>query len=337
MLMDNRNDHLEAIVAMVDHVPTLMCRSRPDTTVIWTNRAYADFFGALPQGLIGERWIDHLPEEDHGRVLEALHSLTPDAPTFTVKRLTERHDGALRLVEWNETALFDERGNVVEIQTIAHDSSDDLKASVAVIAAANTDPLTGMSNRRALDEQIQTLAAKNPDAEHAVIVLDLDEFKAINDTYGHPIGDVVLQDLALRLERVTRSTDMVVRMGGDEFVILLTGLSTAEGIDRIATRITRLFDDPVTTDGLELFVTVSAGLATGRARDLSGSALQEADELMYEAKRSMRGALLARIDGRRYVWQSTGPSSQRMGKVVDLVAREQNARSEGPAFKNGRG
>lgn len=326
--MERHIDHLEAIAEMVEQIPTLMCRSTPDTTILWANRAYGSFYGAHPEALVGHRWIDRIASSEQIRVVEALASLTPQHPTLSVKRLSRRHDGVERMVEWTETAIFGPEGDIVEIRTLAYDTSDDLGAAVAAVAAANTDPLTGVSNRRALDEHIQTIAASRPDERHSIIVADLDGFKSINDTYGHAVGDVVLQEFARRLERVTRSTDMVVRMGGDEFVILLTRLSTAEGVDRIATRITRVFDDPVQIDDLALHVTASAGLATGMARDLSGSALQAADELMYEAKRAMRGSLLARLDGRRYVWTSAAAGPPHLGNVVDLARRELDTRGD---------
>jgi len=197
------------------------------------------------------------------------------------------------------------------------------------------DPLTGAFNRRQLDNY---LAGRIKGARHgkpfSCIMLDIDHFKIINDAYGHIVGDEALSDAAQVLRSCIRSDDFLSRYAGDEFVILLTRLSTAEGVDRIATRITRVFDDPVQIDDLALHVTASAGLATGMARDLSGSALQAADELMYEAKRAMRGSLLARLDGRRYVWTSAAAGLPHLGNVVDLARRELDTRGDRSALRN---
>ncbi|MGH9108349.1 MAG: putative bifunctional diguanylate cyclase/phosphodiesterase [Acidimicrobiales bacterium] len=154
------------------------------------------------------------------------------------------------------------------------------------------DTLTGLSNRMALIDQLdRALAhlARSPDGL-AVVYVDVDDFKAVNDVYGHACGDAVLFETAARLLASVRPGDVVARLGGDEFVVLFEGLSNpaAEG-QRRAEQIRVAAAEPITVDGGEVRVTISAGVATvelsGR---LSEEVLARADGAMYSAKRAGR-------------------------------------------------
>ena len=152
-----------------------------------------------------------------------------------------------------------------------------------------TDPLTGLINRRGLDEVLELWRAEA--RPFAAIAVDIDHFKQVNDSWGHEVGDAVLRRLGLILRQTARDTDLVCRTGGEEFVLLLPGLSSAAAVavaERLRKAVARERIDPAG------HVTVSAGVAVlpEDATDI-GTALRLADEMLYEAKRAGRNRVVA--------------------------------------------
>ncbi|GAC1534675.1 MAG: hypothetical protein NVS3B12_15770 [Acidimicrobiales bacterium] len=153
------------------------------------------------------------------------------------------------------------------------------------------DPMTGLANRALLMERLgASLASGPPEPEVALLLLDLDGFKQINDTLGHHHGDVLLQAVADRICTVTRQNDTVARLGGDEFLVLLESGGTPEAALSVASKIEECLHAPVVLDGLPLRVTASIGIACSPAHGNEAAALlQHADVAMYEAKRQRQG------------------------------------------------
>jgi diguanylate cyclase (GGDEF)-like protein len=157
----------------------------------------------------------------------------------------------------------------------------------AIAHLALHDPVTGLANRRLLFDRLQhALTRANRQAGRvAVLYCDVDHFKRINDTFGHRAGDLVLQDVARRLESVLREDDTLARVGGDEFVVVFEELSDATEATRIAERARLAMSIPVVVDGQELEITGSIGVAlSGRAGEDVDSLLRRADDAMYVAK-----------------------------------------------------
>ncbi len=149
------------------------------------------------------------------------------------------------------------------------------------------DHLTGLPNRNMLTFQIeQQLAASARDGSWvAIMFIDLDDFKKVNDCYGHDVGDRLLKAAAQRISSPIRETDIASRFGGDEFVILLENLTDREQIDVVAKKLLRVFSEPLKVDDLQFYITVSIGIAiTKQAQTSSVDLLRHADIAMYEAK-----------------------------------------------------
>ncbi|HMR31416.1 MAG TPA: diguanylate cyclase [Geminicoccaceae bacterium] len=149
------------------------------------------------------------------------------------------------------------------------------------------DPLTGAANRALFEERFaEAIARARRDRSRiAVIILDLDHFKAVNDSYGHAVGDAVLCGITRRLAPIVRETDLLARLGGDEFAILLTGLRDAAGAATFAGRILARLDAPIAVAGLAHRVRASLGVAVWPAGGTTGEALLRwADEALYVAK-----------------------------------------------------
>ncbi|KAA1416417.1 diguanylate cyclase [Nocardioides humilatus] len=160
-------------------------------------------------------------------------------------------------------------------------------------ARSLTDPLTGLANRAALAEAMESELGR-PDTCASLLMIDLDHFKPVNDTYGHQVGDVVLRQVAERLRSSVRVEDVATRLGGDEFALFLKKDADA---DLVASRVLGAFDVPFLVGNLSIALGASIGLAhaVGRALgpdDLVGAA----DAALYGAKRSGRGRLVAQVD-----------------------------------------
>jgi diguanylate cyclase (GGDEF)-like protein len=156
------------------------------------------------------------------------------------------------------------------------------------------DPLTGLPNRTMLQDRIEHALAE-AQRHHltiAVLLLDLDGFKEVNDRNGHEVGDQVLVSLAQRLRRAVRAGDAVARMGGDEFVILLDDLPSRATVVELAERILRAVDEPMVIGARELRVTASIGVATSTGEGTVLDLLRQADTLQYAAKRSGKARIV---------------------------------------------
>ncbi|HEX6756054.1 MAG TPA: EAL domain-containing protein [Mycobacteriales bacterium] len=160
---------------------------------------------------------------------------------------------------------------------------------------AVTDDLTGLANRRLLLRRMDAALADTGQA-HALVLLDLDRFKEVNDTLGHPVGDELLRQIGPRLARTTRPGETVARLGGDEFAVLLPAVGGEEAALRAARRVLAGLLGAFVIDGLELFVSASAGIAVAPAHGSDGATLlRKADVAMYQSKRAGSGPALYRV------------------------------------------
>lgn len=150
------------------------------------------------------------------------------------------------------------------------------------------DPLTGLANRVLLQERLEHAAARAARTSNAsaVLFIDLDRFKRVNDTYGHVAGDQILMAVARRLLAVLRPGDTLARVGGDEFVLLCENLTSSNDVDVVATRIAEALAAPFAIAGAELSITASVGVAfAGPESRITPDLLEDADTAMYQAKR----------------------------------------------------
>jgi diguanylate cyclase (GGDEF)-like protein len=153
------------------------------------------------------------------------------------------------------------------------------------------DPLTGLRDRAFLLSRLAELVASEraADRKFAVLFIDLDNFKQVNDSFGHLVGDNVLREVAQRLTSCMRAHDHIVRFGGDEFVVLAEHLATPDDIDAIIERIHRVLESPIELPEGSIVLTLSIGVAEGSANYRSpDEILVSADRAMYSAKRSAR-------------------------------------------------
>lgn len=206
----------------------------------------------------------------------------------------------LAMPELHPTRLR-ELNRIVELinrqgRTVNQLSSELLQSNAQLRLRASTDDLTGLLNRRALMEQLQELL-EQPDRRHndgrlALLFLDLDLFKEINDSLGHSAGDRVLQTVSRRVRQCLRTDDLVARMGGDEMVVVLTTTPSLEAALAVAEKIGQAIAAPISSGDLQAGITASIGVAMARADESVDALMARADHAMYEAKRAGRNQVI---------------------------------------------
>ncbi|MWD27274.1 diguanylate cyclase [Aquicoccus sp. SCR17] len=216
--------------------------------------------------------------------------------SFGISVVEAVRDHALTSRDLAPTDLTIEMLYLVEAKTAAMEASRDLNlrlqgAKIAAEEQAFTDTLTGLKNRRAMDHVLERLTAAGVAAPFALMHLDLDYFKQVNDRLGHAAGDHVLQQVARILVEETRSGDVVARVGGDEFVIVFGNLTGRERLEQAASRIIARLEQPIPYGGKSCRVSASAGSALSGcyARPDGVQMLIDADTALYVSKRRGRG------------------------------------------------
>jgi diguanylate cyclase (GGDEF)-like protein/PAS domain S-box-containing protein len=205
--------------------------------------------------------------------------------------LLVRRDGVELPIEETVAAIRDKEGNFTGAVNVFRDVSEAREATRRLRHVAHHDPLTGLPNRILLDDRINRAiaAAARSASRVAVLYLDLDGFKLINDMQGHAVGDQVLQSVTARLIACLRDCDTVSRMGGDEFVVLLPEVNQPEDTETAARRILLSLGEPHRIDGREVLITASIGISLYPEDARSAEELlANADAAMYEAKSSGR-------------------------------------------------
>jgi diguanylate cyclase (GGDEF)-like protein/PAS domain S-box-containing protein len=201
-------------------------------------------------------------------------------------------DGTLRWVDNRYIPVRDVEGRLVEVEGIVIDITERKAADEKIAQLARTDNLTGLANRATFRERLlQSFAAAGRGAlPFAVLYLDLDAFKPVNDIHGHPTGDLLLQEVAKRLHACTRETDLIARLGGDEFAVLQTELTEpAANAGELADRIQHELSLPYRLKGVELTISVSTGICPYVAGIPDPEAmLAQADRALYRSKEEGR-------------------------------------------------
>ncbi|MCB1887364.1 MAG: GGDEF domain-containing protein [Rhodocyclaceae bacterium] len=175
---------------------------------------------------------------------------------------------------------------------VANDITERRRAIATVLSLAERDPLTGVFNRRGM-QRLASRVLQSADERRrvAVLMVDLDGFKAVNDSHGHEAGDKLLVQISQRLESLLRKSDYVARLGGDEFAVILTGLAAPEAATRIAAKLVDACAEAVPIGDVVLRVSASVGVAvSATADDVFEILLGQADQAMYEAKRGGKSA-----------------------------------------------
>ena len=200
----------------------------------------------------------------------------------------------MHILSWTSNVLHDSDGHIIGILSSGTEVTERRQLEAELKILATTDSLTGLNNRRHLLESGSRImeAYRRYRRPLALLMLDIDHFKKINDTYGHAAGDLVLIQLADVLRSVLRAADLCGRFGGEEFVCLLPETSVAEALVLAERLRGKLAEQAVFSEAGEIFFTVSIGVSVAMPEDISIDRLiHRADMALYEAKRTGRNRI----------------------------------------------
>jgi diguanylate cyclase (GGDEF)-like protein/PAS domain S-box-containing protein len=274
-------------MALVQHSSDTTLVIGPGMVVLYASPALNTLIGRTPQDVVGRKANTIVHPDDRPVVESQIASRLRAKPvTDPIQFRLEHKDGSWRYVEAVVSDLRDNpsvAGYVANVRDITERKlAEDLLAHQAL-----HDPLTGLPNRTLiLDRAEQMIARARREHEPvAALFIDLDDFKNVNDTFGHKTGDAILREVANRLSSALRASDTVGRLGGDEFVVLVEGTSSASRPEFMAGRLQLVLREPFRIPGFEGTVTLSAsvGVATGD-RESAQNLLRDADVALYQAK-----------------------------------------------------
>ena len=248
--------------------------------------------------------LSRVHPDDRGLVRNALERSREEATALSLDHRVNLPDGAVHTLHLQADPILDESGNLRALSGTAQDITERIRAEEEIRFLAYHDSLTRLGNRRLFTERLRfSLAHARRHREIvAVMFLDLDHFKRINDTLGHSVGDLFLQRVAGRLKNCVRDSDCVSRavgngtdatisrFGGDEFMVALSNIQNVEELRQVASRILDTMAGPFNVEGRDVVVTASLGIAVSPqdGEDVD-SLIRNADAAMYEAKRQGRG------------------------------------------------
>ncbi|MCB1746662.1 MAG: GGDEF domain-containing protein [Gammaproteobacteria bacterium] len=283
-------EELEGLVRSMDILPDGVLVLDSSRQIVACNRRLESLFGYAVGELVGQPLNVLVPVEaraahdHHAARYAAGEAPSPKGvqPVFAgLSKSGQRVPvsiGLSRSVDRGETF-------VIAVVRDARSFDDTIEDAISL---AETDPLTKLGNRRNLSSTLDRREAAGGATGLGMLYLDLDCFKPINDTHGHDVGDEVLAIVARRLRRSLRDDDSCIRMGGDEFVVVMANVTCPADLEHIAGKLHAAVSAPIRVAGLSLRVGVSIGGAIGRG-PLSGDALVvQADNAMYAAKRAGR-------------------------------------------------
>ncbi len=255
-----------------------------DGIVTFANPKMVSMLGASLDSLIGSSFLESIPESDRLWASTNLARLVSGAADHYECSLL-RSDGGLIHVLVSASPVLSGDGDVTGVLQMVTDISDRKQMEQENFRLVMEDGLTGLASRALVVDRITQILAhhQRQPGLAAVLFMDLDNFKTINDSLGHGAGDRLLQEEARRIQSVCRPEDTVGRFGGDEFVVVLDHLDSVEQATLVANRIAEVLARPVSLDGVEVITTVSIGVATTPTADPE-SIMRDADTAMYRAK-----------------------------------------------------
>jgi diguanylate cyclase (GGDEF)-like protein/PAS domain S-box-containing protein len=292
--------------ALVEQIPAIVYQDKTDDSwsTVYVSPQITALLGVRPEEWVGESklWSEMLHPDDRDRAIEEVDRGIESGEPYTVEYRMVARDGRVKWFQDTAVMLRDADGNPVYTHGVMLDITERREAEERLTYLAYHDSLTGMPNRAMFDEllELSLARARRADRGVAVLALDVDNFKLINDSLGHEVGDRLITQIAARLQEATRDTDLVARPGGDEFLMLLADLDqTSPVVDEngaaisaqaVAHRVLESFEAPFEVDGTELYVTASIGISVFPldAADAT-SLLRNADSAVYLAKENGPG------------------------------------------------
>ena len=283
----------EQLRLITENMSDMVCLHELDGRYLYVTPSSQTLLGYSPAELIGRDPYEWFHPEDADRIRRMSHQRVLKGMSACVTYRARRKTGDYIWLETLTSPIFDEQGRVIHLQTSSREVGDRIKAEEQLKHAALHDSLTGLANRTLLTERLDLLlhrVSHHEDYQFAVLFLDLDNFKVINDSLGHLVGDELLLAVSALLTQMIRKTDLAARLGGDEFVILLDGFDKLDQAARVAEQLLAALKAPLQISGREIFIGTSIGIVVGTPEYQGAEELlRDADLAMYRAKQGGRG------------------------------------------------
>ncbi len=289
LLVTQEQQQLRLLRGAMDSATNAMFVTEKAGTIVWFNEALSLFSGYSFAELLGAT-----PQLFNSGVQDAAFwkdfwASILQGKAWRGEVVNRRKDGSLLNVVQNVTPLFDNTGQLTHFLAVQQDVTEMKELEREVQFLAYHDVLTGLPNRVLFNDRMQQAISqsKRDQAEFALLFIDLDGFKEVNDTYGHAAGDRLLQIAADRLRACVRAADTVARLGGDEFTVLLREVNDSKNLQRVAGKILKSIAAPYDLGEYKAVVTASIGISRYPKHALGTEKLMNyADEAMYQAKQS---------------------------------------------------
>lgn len=266
---------------LAQHATDMVYRADVEGTIEWVSDGVTNVLGYTPEEFVGMNALDQLVPDDRVLLDAAMTDTSPDARRSMRLRVRTR-DGSIRWIDALIQPIANDMGDVTGFVGGIRDVDAEVQALQNLDQRARTDVLTGMPNRAEGVAQLDALLAGGESVSLAFC--DVDNFKQINDTYGHAAGDRVLIDATARARASVRSDDVVVRFGGDEIMLVLRGVADPDTASDIAEKVRAAIAEPVVTPAGEVTPTVSIGVVTAQPGENAETVINRADQAMYRAK-----------------------------------------------------
>jgi diguanylate cyclase (GGDEF)-like protein/PAS domain S-box-containing protein len=278
---------------MAENSTDIISRTTTSGVVLYASDACRRLLGFEPSELVGRSMYDFISPADREDVRHTSYLINETTPTIYSYRMVKKDGSPVWFETTSRSVRNPNTGEVDELVSVSRDITERKIVEEQIEHQAYHDALTGLPNRRLFRDRL-TIAlaqARRTNSSLAVVFLDLDRFKDVNDTLGHSLGDELLKSIAARLKGALRQEDSIARMGGDEFTLLLSNLKTPDDAAKIAQKILDVVAQPIRLDGNELFLTTSVGIAFfPNDGDTAEALLKNADHAMYRAKDSGRNS-----------------------------------------------
>jgi diguanylate cyclase (GGDEF)-like protein/PAS domain S-box-containing protein len=292
--------------ALVEQIPAIVYVDVADDSMASTyvSPQIEQILGVTPERYLAEPdlWTSMLHPEDRARALETYVRGRDAGEPFTLEYRLIAPDGRVVWFQDSAIVLTDGDGRPASVQGVMLDVTERRRAEESLAYLAYHDHLTSLPNKAMFDELLELAIARADRNDHgvAVLALDVDNFKLVNDSLGHQAGDRLIAAIAERLREATRDTDLIARQGGDEFLLLLADLDPTPGFGgrdgvtlaavHVAQRVQEILRTPFVLDGTELYATVSIGIGLYPADAADGGQLlRNADAAMFRAKQAGPG------------------------------------------------
>jgi diguanylate cyclase (GGDEF)-like protein/PAS domain S-box-containing protein len=273
---------------LAENINDLVCLHHPDGRYLYVSPSCEALLGYRYDEMIGQNPYTFFHPDDHDRIRQEAHAAVIAGKSVPITYRMRQKSGNYIWFETLTNPIMNAAGQVIQLQTTSRDVSDRIQIQNQLEYDTLHDALTGLPNRNLLMERLELSIhrAKRLDNYHfAILFLDLDRFKVINDSLGHLAGDKLLIAISRKLQSILREIDLVARLGGDEFVILLDEIKDIQEAIHATQRIFAELQTPLIIEGREVYTTASIGIVLGTKNYIQSShLLRDADIAMYRAK-----------------------------------------------------